>query len=68
MSSEPFFSFDLHQQINQWLCIALVALLGFLVCLYYFVNKAEAFGNFYVAATVTNVPAYVPTQETVPNQ
>jgi hypothetical protein len=46
-------TFDLHQQVNQYLCIALIALLGFFVVLYYFVHKAEAFGNFYVQATMT---------------
>ncbi len=53
MQPQPFFSFDLRQQVNQWICLALIALLAFLVVLYYFVHKAEAFGNFYVQATFT---------------
>lgn len=52
MSPQPFFSFDLHQQVNQWLCIALISLMAFLVVLYYLVNQAEAFGNDYVSGLV----------------
>ena len=33
------------QDINTYLCIALVALMAFWTCLYYLVHKAEAFGN-----------------------
>ncbi len=33
------------QKINQWLCIALVALMCFWTVLYYFTNKAIAIGN-----------------------
>jgi hypothetical protein len=36
---------DLKNPVNQWLCIAFVALLCFWVVLYYFVNKTEAFAN-----------------------
>ena len=36
---------DLKNPVNQWLCIAFVALLAFWVVLYYFVNKTEAFAN-----------------------
>ena len=36
---------DLKNPVNQWLCIALIALICFWVVLYYFVNKTEAFGN-----------------------
>ncbi len=55
MNRQPFFSFDLHQQVNQWLCIALIALMCFLVVLYYLVNRAEAFGNNYVSGLVIPV-------------
>lgn len=33
------------QDINSYLCIALLALMAFWTCLYYLVHKAEAFGN-----------------------
>lgn len=36
---------DLRNPVNQWLCIAFLALLCFWVVLYYFVNKTEAFAN-----------------------
>ena len=36
---------DLKNPVNQWLCIAFIALVCFWVVLYYFVNKTEAFGN-----------------------
>ena len=52
MLQQPFFSLDLRQPINQWLCIALISLMGFCVILYYLVNKASAFGNYYVSATL----------------
>ena len=35
----------LHQNVNQWLCIMLVALMCFWTVLYYVSNKAEAFGE-----------------------
>ncbi len=35
----------LKQQINQWLCIALMALMCFWTMLYYVSHKAEAIGN-----------------------
>lgn len=38
---QPFFSLDLRQPVNQWLSIALVALMCFWVVLYYIVSKAS---------------------------
>lgn len=35
----------LKQQVNQWLCIALIALMAFWTVLYYMTNKAQAIGN-----------------------
>ncbi len=42
MSNLPAF---LRQQVNQWLCIALIGLMGFWTVLYYLTDKAEAIGN-----------------------
>lgn len=39
----------LKQQVNQWLCIALVCLMAFWTVLYYFTNKALAIGDNIVA-------------------
>ena len=47
----PFFSFDLRQPVNQWLCFALIGLMAFWVVLYYFVNRTSAFANDYVQTT-----------------
>jgi hypothetical protein len=33
------------QDVNSYICIALVALMAFWTCLCFFVHKAEAFGN-----------------------
>jgi hypothetical protein len=33
------------QDINSYLCIALLGLMAFWTCLYYLVHRAEAFGN-----------------------
>jgi hypothetical protein len=33
------------QDINSYLCIALLGLMAFWTCLYFLVHKAEAFGN-----------------------
>lgn len=35
----------LKQQVNQWLCIALIALMAFWIVLYYMTNKAQAVGD-----------------------
>lgn len=48
MPRQSFFSFDLHQQVNQWMCIALISLMCFWVVLNYFVQKTEAFGYDYL--------------------
>jgi hypothetical protein len=53
MSSLAFF----RQRINTYLALALVALMGFWTCLYYFTHKAEAIGTSY--ADSTNVDAYL---------
>ena len=39
----------LKQKVNQWLCIALIGLMGFWTVLYYLTNKAEAIGNNAIA-------------------
>ena len=49
MQRQPFFSLDLKQTVNQWLCIALISLMCFWVVLYYFVHKTTAIGNNLVA-------------------
>ena len=33
------------QRVNQWLCIALICLMGFWTVLYYFTSKAQEIGN-----------------------
>lgn len=38
------------QQVNQWLCLALIALMAFWTILYYFIHKAEAIGNQYTSS------------------
>ncbi|MFA6432453.1 MAG: hypothetical protein WCV82_01380 [Candidatus Paceibacterota bacterium] len=48
MPPRSFFSLDLRQQVNQWMCIALVSVMCFWVVLNYFVQKTEAFGNNYI--------------------
>ena len=40
--------FDLKQQVNQWLCIALLATVTFVVTIYYVSHKAQAIGNNFV--------------------
>jgi hypothetical protein len=37
----------LKQGVNQWLCIALLALMCFWTMLYYMTNKAQALGESY---------------------
>jgi hypothetical protein len=39
----------LHQNVNRWLCIALLCLMCFWVVLYYFGHKAQDFGEELVA-------------------
>ncbi len=39
----------LKQRVNQWLCLALLALMCFWVVLYYLTAKAEIIGNTIVA-------------------
>ena len=56
---QPFISFDLHQEVNQWLCFMLVGLSALLVVIFYLVNRAEAFGNNYVS-NVTVMSRIVP--------
>ena len=41
------------QQVNQWLCIALIGLMCFWTVLYYLTNKAEAIGSSLVADSYT---------------
>jgi hypothetical protein len=41
----------LKQKVNSYLCIALISLMAFWTCLYYFVNSAEVIGNNYIANT-----------------
>ena len=53
--STPFFSFDLRQPVNQWMCIALISLMCFWVVLFYFVNRTEAFGNSIAAASADQI-------------
>lgn len=48
MPRQSFFSLDLRQQVNQWMCIALISLMCFWVVLNYFVQKTEAFGYDYL--------------------
>jgi len=59
MERQPFFSLDLRQPVNQWICIALLALMCFWVVLYYLVHRAEAFGNDY-SAIITGVATAAP--------
>ena len=49
-SSQPFFSLNPHQQVNQWLCIALISFMCFWVVLYYLINRTEAFGDAYASS------------------
>lgn len=37
------------QQVNQWLCIALIGLMCFWVVLYYLGHKADTIGNNIIA-------------------
>ena len=39
----------LKQKVNSFLCIALISLMTFWTCLYYFVNTSETIGNGMVA-------------------
>lgn len=41
----------LKQKVNSYLCIALVSLMAFWTCLYYFVHQAQAIGNVLTANT-----------------
>jgi hypothetical protein len=41
----------LKQKVNSYLCIALISLMAFWTCLYYFVHQAQAIGNNYIANT-----------------
>jgi len=42
---EKFFSVDMKQPVNQWICIGMLSLMCFWVVLYYFVNTAFAIGD-----------------------
>jgi hypothetical protein len=47
---KDFFSFDLKQPVNQWLCIALLSLWCFWMVLYYSASHAVLIGQSYAAA------------------
>lgn len=53
MDKPRFFSLDLKQPVNQWLCIALMGVMCFWVVIYYFVNQTEAVGNAFVQVTMS---------------
>jgi len=49
MNKKHFFSLsELKQPVNQWLCIAFMALWLFWFLLYYVVQKAQAIGENYL--------------------
>lgn len=43
------------QQVNQWLCIALIGLMCFWTVLYYVSHKAEAIGSSLVADSYSSL-------------
>ena len=45
----------LKQNVNQWLCIALVSLMCFWTVLFYFTNKAQALGEDLVTSLDQNI-------------
>ena len=45
------------QQVNQWLCIALIGLMCFWTVLFYLTHKAEAIGSSLVAESYSSVGA-----------
>lgn len=48
MQKESFFSLAaLKQPVNQWICVAFLAVWCFWTMLYYFVDKAQAIGENY---------------------
>jgi hypothetical protein len=52
------FNTYIHQKVNSYLCIALIALMAFWTGLYYFTHKAVALANEYVASSVNSGSGY----------